>query len=304
MRKLVARVGAARRRAGRGVRRRRPATCGGWCDYPIDGTKSYVRGVPGLGGAGCAGGSRARSTLRWSRRPRSSGAGGRRAAAAGAFGRWNAAGAVSRIATLENASGVLHLGARACLPAGRSSHGRAWAARGWADFWQHCLVAEGAIELAVENGLEDLGLLGDLARGRGGRRPLHHLRRRRTGAWAIPISRRTRLSTRRRSRSWRDPRLQSLQIAGSDPFTFGASRGSGGGESAEGATRRVPDARHNPPAPGLSAAAVRNGVRPLYGCNESAPVASTALAVGLPSAHTGFPWLVHSITRNPARSTT
>jgi histidinol-phosphatase len=31
---------------------------------------------------------------------------------------------------------------------------RAWAERGWADFWQHCLLAEGAIDVAVENGLK------------------------------------------------------------------------------------------------------------------------------------------------------
>ncbi len=27
---------------------------------------------------------------------------------------------------------------------------RAWAPRGWADFWQHCLVAEGAIDVGCD----------------------------------------------------------------------------------------------------------------------------------------------------------
>ena len=58
-----------------------------------------------------------------------------------------------RIAALEDAT-VSATSARS-LPAGWAELARrAWAARGWADFWQHCLVAEGAIELAVENGLK------------------------------------------------------------------------------------------------------------------------------------------------------
>ena len=28
---------------------------------------------------------------------------------------------------------------------------RAWAVRGWADFWQHCLVAEGAIDAGCDS---------------------------------------------------------------------------------------------------------------------------------------------------------
>ena len=31
---------------------------------------------------------------------------------------------------------------------------RAWASRGFSDFWQHCLVAEGAVEIAAESGLQ------------------------------------------------------------------------------------------------------------------------------------------------------
>jgi histidinol-phosphatase len=31
---------------------------------------------------------------------------------------------------------------------------RAWAARGFGDFWQHCLVAEGAVDVATDEGLQ------------------------------------------------------------------------------------------------------------------------------------------------------
>ena len=41
------------------------------------------------------------------------------------------------------------------LPAGWAELARrAWTARGSGDFWQHCLVAEGALDLASDDGLK------------------------------------------------------------------------------------------------------------------------------------------------------
>jgi histidinol-phosphatase len=60
---------------------------------------------------------------------------------------------VSRVSSL--AAATVSSTSQRNLPPGWSVLAeRAWAARGWADFWQHCLVAEGAVELAVENGLQ------------------------------------------------------------------------------------------------------------------------------------------------------
>ena len=121
-----------------------------WIVDPIDGTKSYVRGVPVWatllaleveGSIDVAVVSAPALERRWWA-----------TRGGGAFGDGTRL-AVSRIATLENAT-VSCTSARS-LPAGWTELARrAWAARGWADFWQHCLVAEGAIELAVENGLK------------------------------------------------------------------------------------------------------------------------------------------------------
>ena len=122
-----------------------------WIVDPIDGTKSYVRGVPVWAtllalevegavqvavvsapalGAAVVGDARRRLV---------------RATAGGCR--------VSRIASLEAAT--VSATSQRNLPAGWAELARrAWAVRGWADFWQHCLVAEGAVELAVENGLK------------------------------------------------------------------------------------------------------------------------------------------------------
>ncbi len=126
-----------------------------WIVDPIDGTKSYVRGVPVWatllaleveGSIDVAVVSAPALERRWW----ATRGGG--AFSAGAFGGGTRL-AVSRIDNLANAT-VSCTSARS-LPAGWTELAqRAWAARGWADFWQHCLVAEGAIELAVENGLK------------------------------------------------------------------------------------------------------------------------------------------------------
>jgi histidinol-phosphatase len=117
-----------------------------WIVDPIDGTKSYVRGVP------------AWATLLALERDGvvelglvSAPALGRRwwaVRGAGAF----AAGtrcAVSRIGRFEDA--VVSTTSPSGMPAGWATlTDRAWAARGWGDFWQYCLVAEGSVELATD----------------------------------------------------------------------------------------------------------------------------------------------------------
>ena len=72
---------------------------------------------------------------------------------AGAFGGAGERLAVSKVARLEHAM-VSSTSARGLPPGWAVLAERAWAERGWADFWQHCLVAEGAIDAAVENGLK------------------------------------------------------------------------------------------------------------------------------------------------------
>jgi histidinol-phosphatase len=121
-----------------------------WIVDPIDGTKSYVRGVPvwatllalEVGGSVDVAVVSAPALGRrwWATR------GG------GAFGDGMRL-SVSRVAAIEDAT-VSCTSERSLPPGWSRLARRAWAARGWADFWQHCLVAEGAIEVAVENGLQ------------------------------------------------------------------------------------------------------------------------------------------------------
>jgi histidinol-phosphatase len=121
-----------------------------WIVDPIDGTKSYVRGVPVWSTllALEVEGSIAVSVVSapalgrrwWATRGGGSFADGVRLS-------------VSRVSSLEAAT-VSSTSQRNLPPGWSVLAERAWAARGWADFWQHCLVAEGAIELAVENGLQ------------------------------------------------------------------------------------------------------------------------------------------------------
>ena len=118
-----------------------------WIVDPIDGTTNYVRGVPVW------------ATLLALQREGelvaslvSAPALGRRwwaVRGGGAF----AAGApcrVSRVAAIEDAS-VSTTSARR-MPAGWAEIvQRAWSNRGLGDFWQHCLVAEGALDVACDS---------------------------------------------------------------------------------------------------------------------------------------------------------
>ena len=116
-----------------------------WIVDPIDGTRNYVRGVPVWA-----------TLLALERDGRvdvalvSAPALRRRWWAARGDGTW-ADGKqvrVSGIGRLEDAV----VSAAGELPAELVA--RAWSARGFGDFWQHCLVAEGSIELAADPVLE------------------------------------------------------------------------------------------------------------------------------------------------------
>ena len=120
-----------------------------WIVDPIDGTKSYVRGIPVY------------ATLIALERD---GAGVLGLVSAPALGRrwWAARGEgafangepirVSRIGRLEDAL-VSYTSMRVFRERGLGLDavaGRAWAARGFPDFWQHMLVAEGSVDAAFE----------------------------------------------------------------------------------------------------------------------------------------------------------
>lgn len=117
-----------------------------WIVDPIDGTKSYVRGIPVW------------ATLLALERDGvvdvslvSAPALGRRWWALRGEGAW-AAGSrvqVSRVARVEDAT--VSTTSVAGMPPGWSELAeRAWSPRGWGDFWQHCLVAEGSLEIACD----------------------------------------------------------------------------------------------------------------------------------------------------------
>jgi histidinol-phosphatase len=118
-----------------------------WIVDPIDGTTNYVRGVPVW------------ATLLALQRERevvlsliSAPALGRRWWAlrgGGAF----AAGApcrVSAVAALEDAA-ISTTSARRMPPGWSEIVQRAWSNRGLGDFWQHCLVAEGSLDVACDS---------------------------------------------------------------------------------------------------------------------------------------------------------
>jgi histidinol-phosphatase len=121
-----------------------------WIVDPIDGTKSYVRGVPvwatllalEVDGAFAVAVVSAPALGRrwWATRGGGAFADGRRLE-------------VSGVAALEAAT-ISTTSSRGFPSGWAALQQRAWATRGWGDFWQHCLVAEGAIELAVEKGLQ------------------------------------------------------------------------------------------------------------------------------------------------------
>ena len=118
-----------------------------WIVDPIDGTTNYVRGVPVWAtllalerdGVVCASLVSAPALGRrwWAAR-------GEGAFADGSSCR------VSAVSRVEDAT-VSTTSARR-MPAGWSEIVmRAWANRGFGDFWQHCLVAEGAVDVACDS---------------------------------------------------------------------------------------------------------------------------------------------------------
>ena len=118
-----------------------------WIVDPIDGTMNYVRGIPvwatllaleregavvcSLVSAPALGGRRWWATL-----------GG------GAFADGSPC-RVSAVSALENAA-VSTTTPRGMPPGWGDLVERAWAARGLSDFWQYCLVAEGALDVAAD----------------------------------------------------------------------------------------------------------------------------------------------------------
>ena len=149
-----------------------------WIIDPIDGTKNFMRGVPvwaclialvevGVDGSqevvvGIA--SAPALSRRWF-----ASAGG------GAFVTFNGATkkiSVSRVASLSDASiaysDFIHFGDR--LEAFQKMLAQAWRTRGMGDFWSHMLVAEGAVDVAVEPTLAvwDMAALDIIIREAGG----------------------------------------------------------------------------------------------------------------------------------------
>jgi histidinol-phosphatase len=117
-----------------------------WIVDPIDGTKSYVRGMPAWatllalereGVVELALISAPALHRRWWA-----------TLGGGAFadhGRCR----VSQVARLEDS--VVSTTTQRDMPAGwQTILDRSWSNRGWGDFWQHCLVAEGAAEIACD----------------------------------------------------------------------------------------------------------------------------------------------------------
>ena len=138
-----------------------------WVVDPIDGTRNYVRGVPVW------------ATLLALERD---GVVDVAVVSAPALGRrwWASRGdgshadgspiRVSQIARLEDCV-VSTAGAASMPPGWTELSRRVWSERGFGDFWQHCLVAEGAIDVAADPVLElwDYAAIGLLVAEAGGR---------------------------------------------------------------------------------------------------------------------------------------
>ena len=136
-------------RPGEGVLGEEQGDDGGavrWIVDPIDGTRNYVRGVPIWA-----------TLIALEREGRleaavvSAAALGRRWWAARGEGAWAGGdrihvSAVDRLGDCVASTTEAHE-----MPAGWSElASRAWVSRGFGDFWQHCLVAEGAIDIATD----------------------------------------------------------------------------------------------------------------------------------------------------------
>ncbi len=121
-----------------------------WIVDPIDGTRNYVRGVPvwatllALERSGTVEvamvSAPALGRRWWAMRGGGAFAGGERAR-------------VSRIARLED-SLVSTTSVREMPPGWAEIERRAWAVRGFPDFWQYCLVAEGSVDVASDASLQ------------------------------------------------------------------------------------------------------------------------------------------------------
>ena len=122
-----------------------------WIVDPIDGTKNYIRGVPvwatllalerdGSVEVGVAS-APALGRRWWAVRGEGAWANGERCARFG--GRRARRTASSRRPRRPR-----------CRQAGHELARRAWASRGFGDFWQHCLVAEGALDVATDESLQ------------------------------------------------------------------------------------------------------------------------------------------------------
>ena len=118
-----------------------------WIVDPIDGTRNYVRGLPVWA-----------TLLALEREGRvdvavvSAPALNRRWWAARGEGAWAGDGErlqVSSVSRIEDA--VISTTTESEMPSGwRGLAERAWTPRGFGDFWQHCLVAEGSVDLAAD----------------------------------------------------------------------------------------------------------------------------------------------------------
>jgi histidinol-phosphatase len=148
LRKLV-----STRRTGEGVLGEEGGDDGGevrWIVDPIDGTKNYVRGIPiwatllalereGIVSVALVS-APALGRRWWAERGEGAWAGGERCR-------------VSAVAGLAEAV-VSTTSSRHMPPGWDELAARSWAVRGLSDFWQHCLVAEGALDVGTDTGLQ------------------------------------------------------------------------------------------------------------------------------------------------------
>lgn len=138
-----------------------------WIVDPIDGTRNYVRGGPvwatllalerdGVVVVGLAS-APALGRRWWAERGKGAWADGTRCR-------------VSSVARVEDAA-VSTTSARDMPASWARLTESAWSVRGFGDFWQHCLVAEGAVDLATDEALQlwDYAAIGVIVEEAGGR---------------------------------------------------------------------------------------------------------------------------------------
>ncbi len=177
LREYAIQPSAPRRRPWRGVRRRRRADGRQWVIDPIDGTKNFVRGVPVWATL-----SRCWSTAVPRRVRQRAGVGpalvGLRRRRALSLRGTSAAVRPIRVSKVSEVSSASSLASPAC-PVGAIAASvtefidltdQVWRVRGYGDFYNYCLVAEGAVDIAAEPevSLWDLAPLDILVREAGG----------------------------------------------------------------------------------------------------------------------------------------